>query len=187
VCEGEGVVLVDPMVASSSTGFRREERWVERRRLDRELERLELEAAHREGRIEPGEAEPWERSHRWLDEHGSFAELRALLGWLPTSDREALVAVFGPDRDLRRVGPRLEARVLALVELLAGLMPAEIRVPQTAEADAKLAWWRGRTPAHRRMRAERDERLRRVAAEEGRRAAAERFGLSERHVRRLAG
>jgi hypothetical protein len=180
-CEGEGRIRVDPMVEGSPP--RSPER--DRRRLDRELKRLEWAQAHREGRIEPDESESWERSRLWLERHGSYRELRILLARLPSEDRLALQRVYGPDRHLRRVGPGLQGWADRLVEMLAEAMPDVIRVPLPAERDAKQSTWRGRSQRHEAERAKRDERFRRTAAEHGLVEAAASFGLSVRHARRL--
>jgi hypothetical protein len=187
-CAGEGCELVDPMTAGASREPEREGRRAAERRRERELRRLEIEAAHREGRIAPDETEGWERSREWLERHGSFRELRGVLASLRAGWPEgyaALLAVHGPDRELRSIGPGLR-RLANLAEgWVAESMPAVIRVPARSEAVAKTATWRGRTGAHQTLRASRDERLRDLAAELGPTAAAQRFGLSVRHVRRL--
>jgi hypothetical protein len=157
----------------------------DRSRLDRELRRLEWAQAHREGRTLPDETENWERSRIWLERHGSYRELRVLLAALPPEDRLALQRVYGPDRELRRVGPGLQGWADRLVESLAAGMPDVIRVPLLAERDAKASTWRGRSKQHEAQRASRDERFRKCAAEQGLVEAASRFGLSVRHARRL--
>jgi hypothetical protein len=187
-CAGEGFELVDPMTVGAGREPEREGRRAAERRRERELRRLEIEAAHREGRVAPDETEAWERSREWLERQGSFRELRAVLALLRAGWPEgyaALVAVHGPDRELRVVGPGLRRLANLAERWVAASMPAVIRVPVRSEAVAKTAVWRGRTGAHHAMRADRDERLRQTAAEVGAAAAAERFGLSVRHVRRV--
>ena len=103
-----------------------------RRRVDRELWRLELAEMHRQSSYSDSETEPWERAKAALYASGSFAELdRALLLLERRSpeERTVLEVVYGYDGPLRRIGKEHQEQADRAVVAVAALMPGRIRVP----------------------------------------------------------
>jgi hypothetical protein len=142
-CNGEGRVLGDSRTFGASkskqaveyeraTGVAETERLEQRRRYG-ELRRLEREALHREGLVDPAEQTALEWAKRDLWRRGSFAELEValrVLGRRSAYDRAALEVVYGYDSPLRTVGPELQKRADLAVALVARLMPEEIEAPK---------------------------------------------------------
>jgi hypothetical protein len=122
----------------------------------------------------------------------SYAELERALVALRSFDELdwlAVMAVFGPDAEIRRIGAGIEARVERAVEWLAGRMPDRIRVPphlEQLDAVRRRALAYGRSAAHGRARGRRDvEIVERRRRGESWQQIEQATGLSERHARRV--
>jgi hypothetical protein len=201
VCDGAGWVAGDAYtfgsvssvaVARERVTGEAESLRLDRKRRDGELRRLERLAAARAGLVDPGEAEGWEVAKRRLWREGSYAELeRALVALRAVDELDwlAVMAVFGPDAELRQVGAGVEARVERAVAWLAAAMPDRIRVPphlEQLDQARRRALAYGRSPAHGRARGHRAaEIVERRRRGETWRQIEQATGLSERHARRV--
>jgi hypothetical protein len=140
---------------------------------------------------ELGWVDAWKRKAK----QGSYAELAAALEVLRDREPNRYGAIWhyvvlNEPIELSAV---VQGFLNESMVVLASMMPDRIRVPkqltdEAANAAAKTANWRGRTPAHARARRERDLEIQRLRYSEGwqvKRIAAH-YGMTRQQIQKIA-
>lgn len=142
--------------------------------------------------------EVWEERRKTQWGSGSYKQLMHALGYLERNwpRRFSLVWRVYVLEEPITVSDTIAARLEETLEWLAKLMPKTILVPahiasalnpEETNAQRKASFERGRTPAHARERAKRDEEIRRLRLEENWKVTrlARHFVLSERQILKI--
>lgn len=137
----------------------------------------------------------WEVAWERKTKHGSYGELVLALERLRDTEEHRYRAVWRVvvlDEASGVLPPRLQGFLNESMVVLTSMMPERIKVPRWLRADEvndvrKESLWRGKTPAHRRQRQERDAEVNRLRFEEGWKVArlARHFALSEMQIKRI--
>lgn len=142
----------------------------------------------------------WEEQRRRMERSGSYRELGEALRKLERIAPRRFATwwrlVVCGEMEFVILGERMREQLVATTKLLAAMMPAEIRMPrelreESANAARKQSLAQGKSPAHARLRSERDSTILQMAEGEfdGRRwkvsQIARHYSLTERRVKQV--
>lgn len=136
----------------------------------------------------------WEEKRQQMERQGSYRELGEALRWLQeVAPRRFAVwwrLIVCGEIEHTLLGERMREQMVMTTRMIAAKMPPDIRLPKPLREEEinrarKQSLAQGKTPAHARMRSERDQRIVSMSASHSVTEIAAHFSLTTRRVNQV--